>query len=283
MTQVVAVATGKGGVGKSSVTSAIAGAYAADGLKVAVIELDAQGDIADDFGVRDHPDQDEGTAVASSVKSGTPLGAGILARPNLTYFAGGEALEELARTPGWTGLDSKLRAAIDQLDGYDIVLIDTPPSAEALQQVSLAAAQYLLIPTAVDNSSLRALYAISYRMVDVEQVNPDIAFLGVVLWNVPTAASRIRSEARATLNEILGDVVPLLDTTIRSAFATAYECRRRGMLPQEMADTQSGAQSFWKALKAGIIPDRTPTSAQSLAGDYHQLAAEILERLKVSR
>ena len=283
MAQVVAVATGKGGVGKSSIAAAVAGVLAAKKKHIAVVELDPQGDLADDLGCRDDAAHDGGEAVTAAIRTGAPLGPGIQARERLTYYPGGPALEALNRTPGWSGLDSKLGESIAKLKGYDLVLIDTPPSAEALQHVSLAAAQHLLIPTAVDTSSLRALYAIATRLVEVEAVNPDLAFLGVVLWNVPTAASRIRADARQTLNEILGDTVPLLDTTVRSAFATAYECRRRGMLPHELARLQGGNEPFWKALAEGRSPDRVPTSALSLAGDYTRLAKEITDLLEAAR
>lgn len=280
MTHVVAVATGKGGVGKSSVTSAVAGTLAAHGRRIAVIEIDQQGDIADDFGLREDPDNDGGAAVAESILHGTSLGDGIEARDNLTYFAGGPVMKQLPRIQGWTGLESQLSKAIGQLDGYDLILLDSPPFSDELQRVSLTAADRLLIPTSMDNSSLRALLTIADRLVEVESVNPGLKPLGVVLWNVPTAASRIRTETRQVLLEILGDSFPLLKTTIRSAVATAWECRRRGMLPHEVAEMHGGTSTALKVLSTGRVPERPLSSAQNLALDYATLANEILDRLE---
>jgi chromosome partitioning protein len=280
MTHVVAVATGKGGVGKSSITSAVAGTLAAHGRRIAVIEIDPQGDIADDFGLREDPDNDGGETVAQSILHGTSLGQGIEARHNLTYFSGGPVLKQLPRLPGWTGLESQLGTAIGQLEGYDLIFLDSPPYSDELQRVSLTAADRLLIPTTVDNSSLRALLTIADRLVEVESVNPGLKPIGVVLWGVPTAASRIRSVTRQVLQEILGDAFPLLKTTIRAAAATAWEGRRRGMLPHEVAEMQSGPAGGLQALSPGRVPERPLSSAQNLALDYAALTNEILDRLE---
>lgn len=276
---VIAVATGKGGAGKSSIVSALAGTLSEYGRRVAVVELDWQGDLADDFGVREAQEADGGVTVASAVVAGRALSKGVTARPSLSYFPGGQALMDLPA--GFSGFESGLGSAIDRLRSkFDVILVDTPPTSDVLQRVSLLASDWLLIPTPPDMSSLRALFAITQRLVEVEVSNPRLRFLGVVLFGVPTSATRIRAEARATLEAVLGDTVPLFETTIRHAFATAYECRQRGMLPRELANASADAEPFWKALAEGREPERVPSTALSLAGDYAHLANEVLLRLK---
>lgn len=287
MAYVISVATGKGGAGKSSVTAGLADAFSMNGWRTAVIELDPQGDLSDDLGARDDPHHDDGEAVRAALVDAVPLVTGLTPRKNLTYFPGGRALglESLGRYvgSGWDGLDGNLVEAIAPLhEDHHIILIDTPPALEALQHASLAAAQWLLVPTAADRSSLRALFSITTRMVQVESVNSDLRYLGVLLWNVPAAAKRIRAEVRAELDEILSGAVPLFDTTIRSAFATAYEGRRRGMLPSELAAAYEDTEPFWRALRAGRAPERVPSTATALAGEYAQLANEVLTRMKGS-
>lgn len=49
--QVIALANGKGGVGKTSITANLAGLYGQGGFKVLLVELDPQGNLARDFGL----------------------------------------------------------------------------------------------------------------------------------------------------------------------------------------------------------------------------------------
>lgn len=281
---VIAVATSKGGAGKSSVTAATAGLLAQRG-RVAVLELDYQRDIALDFGVLNDPGHDGGESLSKAILSGRLSGSGISARPNLDYFPGGPAIEPsslmaVSGNPYWTGMDSKLAEAVEEIrDKYDFVLIDTPPSVRSLQHASLLAADWLLIPTPPDLGSMQALFGIASRVVEVEGANPDLKFLGVVAFRIATTATKIRSDVRANLNEILGDAVPLFDAVIRDAQATAVECRARGMLPNEMAHAAKTAEPFWKALRKGKQPQNLPASAEGLAADYSQLVDEMLQRL----
>lgn len=292
---VIAIATGKGGVGKTSITAALAGVFAHFGHSVALVELDAQGDLADDLGLRpgsaESVGHDGGASVLRALTGAGGLAqTGIAARPRLQYYPGGEALASYSLAqhlpPSWDGLDLGLRRSLDEIrNQFDVILLDTPPTQEPLQRAALVAADWLLIPTGADMSSIRALYTITSRLVEVEPLNPGLRLLGVVLWNVPTSATRIRAEVRDSLEAILatpdGSEVPLFQTTIRSAMATAWECRQRGMLPIEMGNASKDAEPFWKALAEGRTPERLPSSALALAGDYAHLANEILVRTQI--
>ena len=54
-TNVIALANNKGGAGKSTITANLAGALAADGHRVLVIDIDLSGDMRAAFGINDHP------------------------------------------------------------------------------------------------------------------------------------------------------------------------------------------------------------------------------------
>lgn len=281
--QVISIATAKGGAGKTSIVAAVAGIIAKYGRSVAIVELDPQGDLGDDLGVREAAQREAGFGVAEAVWNAVPLGDGIQARERLLYFPAGPALETMQPT-GARGTDSGLRAALAPLkDDVDVILIDTPPSAAVLQHVSLLAADWLLIPTAADLASVRALFSITRRLLEVEADNPGLTFLGVALWNVPKSATRIHTDVRGTLTSVVGKTVPLFDSTIRSAFATAYECRQRGLLPHELAERAENCEPYWQALAEGRKPERLPSSAQALAGDYMHLANEVLLRIREAK
>jgi len=276
MTPVVAIAAAKGGVGTTSITTALAGHLASSGHRVALVEVTSTGDAADDLGVRDHRDHDDGASVYAALRFGTRLGHGIEARENLSYFPGGHVLRDLPRVNGWSPLETPFRRSIDVLDGYDVVLMDTPPKFEQLQMAGLTAATHVLMPTGACVSSIRALYTVVDRIVAVRQTNPGLEMLGVVLWGIPTAATRLRAETLATLNSILEDAVRLENTVIRNTQSVAYELRRQGILPNELASKRS--VPFWELLSAGMTVELT-RAAERLAGDYADLAEEIMCQL----
>ncbi|AZI59239.1 hypothetical protein EH165_14920 [Nakamurella antarctica] len=117
---------------------------------------------------------------------------------------------------------------------------------------------------------------IAQRLVQARESNPDLELLGVVLFDLAISATRVRREITAEINEALGGVAPLFESTIRHSVA-AMDSRRRGLLVYEHAATLEG-EPFWQALREG----RRPTSAGSaptLAGDYGALAQEILQRI----
>jgi hypothetical protein len=136
----------------------------------------------------------------------------------------------------------------------------------------------LIIPTSSDTSSIRALHNIADRVVEAKPSNPDLEILGVALWNIPAAATRIRKEARATIDRVLGESTALFQTTIRSAPATAYEARIQGKLVHELAEDVQGAEPFWKTLREGR-QSRLPGTAPALASEYATLTDEVLTRI----
>jgi chromosome partitioning protein len=288
LSRVVAIANGKGGVGKTTVAASIGGLAAAAGYRVLLVDLDPQGNLGDDLGYLEQGRGDDGQALVNALLTGqslTPVVPGV--RENLDVISGGEALTDLggalfARHHKGRAADSLelLAAALAPVAGdYDLVLIDTPPIDAQLQNLALAAARWLLIPTKADASSIRGLANIAERVETAHQVNPSLAVLGVILFDVPTSATRIRASAGENIEQILGGAAPLFETTVRNSTAVAREARDRGLLVHELAGRVEGAAPFWKALREGRAPERLPGSAPALADDFVRLVDAILTRI----
>lgn len=283
--RVVMVGNGKGGVLKTSLCANLAGLAANGGYKVLAIDLDPQGNLAEDLGLADRTDSGAGLVQAL-------LPGGILrpnlrdVRPGLDVITGGRHLDDLtamlmARNLRGTEPPGQLLAErlgallVEASPSYDLVFIDTPPGESTLQLLALGTARWLLIPTKADVASLSGMAIIAERLMNARKFNPAVELLGVVLCDVPSAAKRVRAETEPKIREMLGDVAPLFQTVIRNS-VSAYRTRENGQLVHEVAGQTVSAAAVFAALRAGQAPPRSPGTAPNLAEDYEALAGEVL-------
>jgi ATP-binding protein involved in chromosome partitioning len=134
----VAIGSGKGGVGKSTLTRALASVLAARGLEVAVLDADLNG-----------PTQARMSGLAGAVPLPGPDGLGLpRARDGVRVFSIGEMLPEtaalefasVAQGDAHTWRATKEFALLGELLGsiawgrLDVLLFDLPPGAERTAQ-----------------------------------------------------------------------------------------------------------------------------------------------------
>ncbi len=285
LSRVVAIANGKGGVGKTSLTTTLSGLSAAAGYRVLLIDLDPQGNAGEDLGYTGAQLGDNGAGLVSTLTTRGVLKPTIVnCRERLDVVCGGELLDDLAglllaRHHRGTDVADVLvepLSALLEAEDYDLVLIDCPPGEPNLQLLALGVARWLLIPTRSDAASLKGMSRIVQRLVDARSTNPDLELLGVALFDVPSTATRMRADITKQIETALGGVAPLFDTSIRHS-VSATAARGQGQLIHEYAEALEG-EPFWKALREGRRPT-SPGSAPALAGDYGALAHEILLRI----
>lgn len=287
MRRVIAIANGKGGVGKTTLTAALAGRLAATGSRVLVVDTDPQGNLARDLGY----DAQDGTSLALAITHGMPLQVVRDVRERLDVVPGGAALWDVgaaftargARGQTLPGLGAALATASPQGRGdYDVVLVDTPPGEPVLQDLVFAAADHLIIPTRSDDASLDGLVVVAERFAAARQVNPALTLLGVALFGVRSGSTRLHGRVRAALDDTLGGVAPVFDTSIRYLESAAVDMRSRGLLPDELTAAHQGDT----ADRIGRLRSGSPTddgqallsresSVAGLAADYAALADEV--------
>jgi len=85
--RVIAVINGKGGVLKTTLTANIGGMLASSGYRVLLVDLDPQGNLAEDLGYTASDRDDEGRALAQGLMFGGTIEPLSQIRPNLDVIA----------------------------------------------------------------------------------------------------------------------------------------------------------------------------------------------------
>lgn len=284
--RVVAVINNKGGVLKTSVTTNLAGQLAAAGTRVLVIDLDRQGNCAQDLGYGTDERDDQGLGIVQAVLGSTALLPIHNVRPNLDVVPGGKHLDNLRAL--LTAQRSQSRhAAADALvvplahiaRNYEVILIDCPPGEPIVQEVAVGVARWLLVPVRSDASSRAGMSEVAERVETVREVNPDVELLGVLLTGTTQTATRIHERVFTRVREDLGPEAYIFKSRIRYAEAAASDSRERGELAHELEKVVSDQPAWYDSLRKGQPVERLAGSASSLAGDYAALAQEFVQTL----
>jgi len=268
---IIAVVNGKGGCGKTSCVSNLAVIWSTQARRVLALDLDAQGNLAVDLGVED---TDAGLALSLAIQGGAPATPIPDVRPGLDFVAGGARTDQLAAALAAQAHREPAAAIHDVVDtlhtlaaAYELTVIDTAPAGGLLEDAALVAADWILVPTKPDDKSLLGLSRVSDRLGALaRQGLPTGALVGVVLFGISSAATRIRAQARRDLLEAFGDQPVVFDTIIRASERGAIDQSRHGVVALEYAHAARDTRGFAAA-------------AHTLAGDYRALADEILERI----
>ncbi len=258
--QVVAVANRKGGTGKTTACVNLAAELGARGHRVLVVDLDTQGHCAIGLGLglggtpRGHGGVHQAIADGAPAQAlealilPTPV-AGVWLAPADTRFEHGRLQDA----------QDGLRAALARpalRARFDLVLIDTPPSLDALLIAGLSAADRLLVPFVphpLSFDGVRQLARLVFAVVS--RNNPGLRILGFL---PVMAASHVRQH-RALAAQVSQD------------FGSAR------MLPPVRMDIRVA-----EAFGAGRpVRDYAPRSRAS--EDFHAVADEVLRRLEAAQ
>ncbi len=225
MTQIIAIANRKGGVGKTTTCINLAASLAATRRRVLVVDMDPQGNATVGCGV-DAADLEvtvcdlllEGGDAVAAVRAAGEGGFGVLpANHDLT-------LAEV-RLLSHPGRESQLRKVLAPLQGdYDYVLVDCPPAINMLTLNALAAATGVLIPMQCEYLALEGLSALLETVEEIRRdVNPGLRIYGI-LRTMYDGRANLTREVSGQLLEHFGDGVfrTVIPRNVRLAEAPSF-------------------------------------------------------------
>jgi len=182
MGKVIAISNQKGGVGKSTTTVNLAAALGAKGLKVLVIDIDAQGNTTTGFGIRKKTIK---TTVYEAIIGSCRISDAIVE----TGFKNVSIVTSAQKLAGaeieLSMLDNRIQRLKMQVltikQNFDYILIDCPPSLSLLTLNALATCDSVLIPLQCEFYSLEGLTQLNDTIKRVrDHYNPTIDIEGIL-------------------------------------------------------------------------------------------------------
>ncbi|ADV68926.1 ParA family protein [Deinococcus maricopensis] len=234
--KILGIVNQKGGVGKTTTAVNLAAYLAADGQRVLLVDMDAQGNATSGLGVE-------------------PQAGGVyeaLAEPQraaeLIHDTEQDGLSVLPATPDLAGAGVELvdepyalRDLLRRLADYDVIVIDAPPSLGPLTVNVFAAADALIIPLQAEYYALEGIASLTETVERVrESLNPDLKTLGIVVTMFDARlnlSQEVEAQARAHFGEqVFMTVVP---RNVRLSEAPSF-----GRAINSFAPLSSGAAAY---------------------------------------
>ena len=208
----IVVSNQKGGVGKTTTCINLAAELGRCGYSVLAVDMDPQANCTSGLGVNA---SNLSKSLYNVLLGDIPMREAILGTawegisllPSSLDLAGAEI--ELAST---ISRESKLKRQLEQLEGFDVVLVDCPPSLGILTLNALTACDRLLVPIQCEYYALEGVGQL-VRTVDLvrDSLNPSLEVSGVLL-TLYDSRTRLANEVADEVRRQFGSVV--FDTVV---------------------------------------------------------------------
>lgn len=201
----IAVIAHKGGMGKTTVALNLGAALAANGQRVVLVDCDPQGALGATLGITTAEKPTLYEVITSNIpitEAVKPTGIKRLALVAADLDLSGLEVE----LPQRTNWQTVLRSALEGLEEYDVMVIDTPPGLGVLAYSALVASTEALVVTSPEFLAYRAVSLAIETIERAQKQTPTLTLLGIVP-NFATRQTRHASEVLDVLREDYGQLV----------------------------------------------------------------------------
>jgi chromosome partitioning protein len=171
--RIATIAIQKGGGCKTTAAVNIAAAAAELGARTLLIDLDPQGDATEWLGARNA----EATA---SLLTGQAADSEASAFGVEVLGGGPWLLNAEMQIAGEPGRELILRDVLGEIDGFDLVVIDTPRTESVLTHNALTAAGEVWAPVIPSSAEVKGLVGLEAVVTKIRRINPDLAISAVI-------------------------------------------------------------------------------------------------------
>ncbi len=238
--KVYAFANQKGGVGKTTTAVNLAACLAEAGERALVIDLDPQANASSGLGVK------ATTTSSYDLLDGAPIAElaqptafeNLFLIPSKPELAG--AAVELSRLEDG---ERYLAESLANVEGYDFVLLDCPPSLGPLTVNALAASDRVVVPVQAEYYALEGLAQLMQSINLVKtRLNPRLV-VGGVLITMSDARTNLSADVEREVRRHFGNLV--FDTVVPRSVRVA-EAPSHGVPITYYDRASRGAEAYWK-------------------------------------
>ena len=213
------IANQKGGIGKTTTATTLAGVLGKKG-KTLLVDADPQGNSTSTYQA---VIEDQATLYDVMVDSDAlPIEDAIQHMENGDIVASDPLLAKAGKL-----LDGnveglyRLQDALDVLDGYDYIVIDTAPSLDVVLYNCLIAADQVIIPVTADAYAMQGLSKLNDTIKAVQKrQNPKLQIAGLLLVKYG-GRSRLEKNVREEITDVANQIgTKLFATAIRECVKT---------------------------------------------------------------
>ncbi|MCX7679192.1 MAG: ParA family protein [Spirochaetes bacterium] len=246
--RIIAISNNKGGVGKTTSTVNIAAALQILGYKVLVIDIDHQAQATYHFGI----DPNKVKYSVYDVMSGEVNYREIIVdREGLYILPANTMLRNIEFLPV-PAKEFLLRDALEELNGYDYVLIDCPPSLGVLTLNALTFSKEIIIPLQVQFLPFHGMYNL-FEALDMvkKRLNRAIRVSGII----GTMFSAKREINKEVLEETEKRLPGKLYQTLIRENTALQEAPSWGKTIFEYKPDSTGAKDYMNLTKEIVMRD----------------------------
>ena len=168
------------GTGKTTLAAWTALAWAEAGKKVLVVDLDPQGDITRLFDP--FPDKEFVLTIKEDLMDGDPVSYLKTENPNIRIYPANLKLATIDQeTTGKEGRETMLADLLEKIEGFDRVIIDTPPQLGLIADLAANAAAHVVYVVQHNDTSYDAMRAHIAYLNKYNENRPE--FIGAILNN----------------------------------------------------------------------------------------------------